>query len=115
MKLQVRAHHDHGAPGIIDAFAQQVLPEAPLLALQRVAERLQRPVVGSPQGAAAAPVVEQGVHRLLQHPLFVANDHFRSLQLHELFQAVVAVDNPAVKVIQIAGGETPAVQLDDRP
>ena len=36
VKLQVRAHHDDGAAGIIHAFPQQVLAEAALLALERI-------------------------------------------------------------------------------
>ena len=36
MKLQFRTNHDHRAAGIIDALAQQVLPETALLALEHI-------------------------------------------------------------------------------
>ena len=68
-------------PGVVDALAEQVLAEAALLALERVGERLERPVVRAAQDAAAAAVVEQGVDRLLEHPLLVADDDVGRLQL----------------------------------
>ena len=37
VELEVRAGHDHRAAGVVDALAEQVLPEAPLLALEHVA------------------------------------------------------------------------------
>src|SRR5919106_648169 len=36
VELQVRPHHDDGAAGVVDALAEQVLPEAALLALEGV-------------------------------------------------------------------------------
>src|SRR5256885_2414416 len=54
--------------------SEQVLAEATLLPLQHVGQRLERPLVGTGDGLAAPPVVEQGVHRLLEHPLLVADD-----------------------------------------
>ena len=44
VQLQVRAGDDHRAPGVVDALAEQVLAEAPLLALEHVREALQRTV-----------------------------------------------------------------------
>ena len=41
-------------------------------ALERIGEGLERTVVGAPQHAAAAAVVEQRVDRFLEHPLLVA-------------------------------------------
>ena len=80
--LQLGADHDNGTAGVVDTLAQQVLTEAALLALQQVAEGLQSTVVGAGDGTAAAAVVDQGVHRLLQHPLLVADDDVRGVQLH---------------------------------
>jgi len=45
-----------------------------LLSLEHVGERLQRPLVGAGDDAPASAVVEQRVDRLLQHPLFIADD-----------------------------------------
>ena len=38
VQLELGAHHDHGAAGIIDALAEQVLPEAALLAFEHVGQ-----------------------------------------------------------------------------
>ena len=70
--------------------------------------------VGAGNSLAPASVVEQNVHGFLQHPLFIADDDFRRVELHKAFQPVVPVDNPAVQIIQIAGGETAALQGHQR-
>src|SRR2546427_11207831 len=84
---------------VVDALAEQVLPEPTLLALQHVAERLQRALVGTADRAPATPVVEQGIHRLLQHPHLVADDHARRFQLHQALEPVVPIDDPAVEIV----------------
>src|SRR5205085_10259664 len=61
MQLQLRPGYDDRAARIVDALAEQVLAEAALLALQHVAERLQRALVRTGDGAAATAVVEQSV------------------------------------------------------
>ena len=114
VQLQLRADHDDRAAGIVDALAEQVLAEAALLALQHVGERLQRALVGAGDDPAAAAVVEQGVDRLLQHPLLVADDDVGRAQLDQPLQAVVAVDDPAIEVVQVGGGEAAAVQRHQR-
>src|SRR5216684_650275 len=60
VELQLRADDDDGAAGVVHALAEKVLAEAPLLALERIAEGLERAVVGSTQNAATAAVVKQG-------------------------------------------------------
>ena len=114
MQLELGAHHDHGAAGVVDALAEQVLAEAPLLALQHVGERLERALVGPGDGLAAPAVVEERVDRLLQHPLLVADDDVGGVQLHEPLQPVVAVDDAAVEVVQVGGGEAAAVERHQR-
>src|ERR1700691_1875780 len=114
MELEFGSHHDDRAAGIIDALAQQVLAEAALLALKHVGERLQRPLVGAGDDAAAPAVVEQCVHRLLQHALLVAHDDVGRAQFDEPLQPVVAIDDAAVKVVQIGGRETAAIQGHQR-
>ena len=114
VQLQLRPDHDHRAAGVVHALAEQVLPEAALLAFERVGERLQRAVVGSAQHTAPPAVVEQRINGFLQHPLFVADDHFRRPQLHQLLQAVVAVDHAPVEVVQVGGGKPSAVQRHQR-
>ena len=105
---------DDRTAGVVDALAEQVLAEPALLALERVGQRLQRAVVGPAQHAAAAAVVEQRVDRLLQHPLLVADDDVRRLQLHELLQPVVPVDDAAVEVVEVRGREAAAVERHER-
>ncbi len=114
VQLQLGTHDDDRTARVVDALAEQVLTEAALLALERVGQRLERPVVGATQHAATAAVVEERVHGFLEHPLLVADDHVRRLQLHELLQPVVAVDDAAVQVVQIRRREPAAVQRDER-
>ena len=114
VQLQFRPDHDHRAARIIDALAQQVLPEPALLALQHVGQRLQRTLVGARDGAPAAAVVEQRVNRFLQHALLVAHDDVGRAQLDQPLQAVVTVDHAAVQVVQVRGGEAAAVQRYQR-
>ena len=61
VQLQFRPDHDHRAARVVDALAQQVLPEAALLALQHVGQRFQRPLVGARDRPSAAAVVEQRI------------------------------------------------------
>src|ERR1051325_7757745 len=98
----------------VDALAEQVLAEPALLALEHVGQRLERPLVGSGDGLAAAAVVEQRVDRFLQHALLVADDDLRGVQLLKTAQAVVAVDDAAVQVVEVTGREPAAVERDQR-
>src|SRR2546423_1232204 len=109
VEFQFRPDDDDGAARIVNALAEKVLTEAPLLALQSVGQRLERAVVDSAQNATAPPVVEQGVHGLLKHALLVAHDDFGRAKLHELLQAVVAVDDAPVEVIQVGRCEATAI------
>ena len=114
VQLQGGPDDDDRAPGIVHALAEQVLAEAALLALDHVRQGLQRPTVGAGDRPPAPPVVEQRIDRFLQHALFVAHDDVRGVQLQQAFQAVVAVDGPAVQVVEVRGGEAPAVQVHQR-
>ena len=82
---QLGTDHDHGASGIVDALAQQVLAEASLLAFERVGKRFERAVIGAAQNAAAPAIVEQRVHSFLKHALFISNDDVRRVQLDQFF------------------------------
>ena len=110
VQSEVRAYDNNRPAGIVHALSEQVLAEAPLLSFQGVGKRLQRPVVRAAKDATAAAVVEQSVNRLLQHALFVAHDHVRSVKFHQLLQPVVPVDDPAVEVVQVGSGEAPSVE-----
>ena len=70
VELELRADYDNGTAGVIHALAQEVLAETPLLAAQQVADSdFKRAVARSRHGAAAAAVINQCVHSLLQHAL----------------------------------------------
>ena len=114
MQLQFRADDDDGAAGIIDAFAEQVLAEASALALEHVAQGFEGAIAGAGDGAAMAAVVEQRIHRFLQHAFFVADDDFGRLELEEVLQPVVAVDDAAIKIVEIGGGKAAAFQRHQR-
>src|SRR3954449_1613816 len=108
MQLELRTGHDDRTTRIVDALAEQILAEAALLALEHVAQGLQRTLVGAGDRAAAAAVVEQSIDRFLKHALLVADDDVRSAQLHQALQPVVAVDDAAVEVIEIGRREAAA-------
>ena len=114
VQLQLRADHDDRTAGIVDALAEQVLAETALLALQHVGQRLQRPLVGAGDDPAAPAVVEQRIDRLLQHPLLVADDDVRRAQLDQPLQAVVAVDDAAIEVVEVRGREAAAIERHQR-
>ncbi len=101
MQLQIGADDDHRTTRIIDPFAEQILAETPLFAFQHVGKRFQRALIGAGDHPAAAAIVKQRIHRFLQHALFIADDDIRRTQFHQPLQAVIAVDDPAIKIIQI--------------
>ena len=113
--LELGTHHNHGTAGIIHPFAEQVLAETPLLALDDVAERLEGAVVGPHHGAASAAVVDQGIDGFLEHALFIAHDDLGGQDLLQSSEAVVAIDHPPVQVVEVARGEATAIQLHHRP
>jgi hypothetical protein len=84
------------------------------LPIQHVGERLQRALVGARDDAAAAAIVEQSIDRFLQHALFVAHDDVRRLQFDEALEAVVAIDDAAIEVVQVRRRKTAAVQRNER-
>ncbi len=114
VELEFRTDDDDRAAGVIDALAEQVLAEAPALALEHVGERLQRAVAGAGDRAAVAAVVEERVDRFLQHALFVADDDVRRLELEQVLQPVVPVDDAAIEIVEIGRREAAAFERDER-
>ena len=112
VQLQLRADNDNRTAGIVNTLAQQILTETTLLALEHIGQGLQRPVVGAGDGAAAAAVVDQSIHSLLEHPLLVADDDVGGMELHEPLQTVVPVDDPAIQIVQVRGCKPAAIQLN---
>ena len=114
LQLELRTDHDDGTAGVVDALAEQVLTETSLLALEHVGQRLERPVARAGHRTTTAAVVEQGVDGLLQHPLFVVDDDLGGTKIEQSLETVVAVDDPAIEVVEVGGGETATVELHHR-
>src|SRR5437660_7605413 len=115
VQLQLRPHYDHRAARVVHALAEQVLAETPAFALDHVGERFQGALVGAGHRLAAAAVVQERIHRFLEHSLLVPDDDLGRLKLEEALEAVVAVDDAAVQVVQVGGREAPSVQGHQRP
>src|SRR3569623_657236 len=114
MQTQSRTDHDHRSAGIVDALAEQILTEAALLALDHVGQGFQRTAVGTGDGLAATAVVEQRIYGFLQHALFVAHDDVGRIQVEQALQAIVAVDDAAIEVVQIGSREAAAGERHQR-
>ena len=114
VQLELRADDDDRTAGVVDALAEQVLPEPALLALEHVGQRLQRAVTRAGDRPAAAAVVEQRVDGLLQHPLLVVDDDLGRAEVDQALEPVVPVDHAAVQVVQVAGREPATVELHHR-
>jgi hypothetical protein len=114
VQLELRTDDDDRTAGVVDALAEQVLTETALLALEHVAERLERALVGTGDGLAATTVVEERVDRLLQHALLVADDDLRRVELLEALEAVVSVDDATVEVVEIRRREAATVEGNER-
>src|SRR5437868_13560621 len=67
MEFEFRSDDNDRTSRIIDAFAEQILTETSAFTLEHVAQRFQRAIAGASHSAAVAAVVEQRVHRFLQH------------------------------------------------
>ena len=110
VELELRTNDDDRTAGVVDALAEEVLTEAALLALEGVGERLQRTIVRATEDAATAAVVEQSIDGFLQHALLVADDDLRCVQVHQLLEAVVAVDDAAIEIVEVGRGEASAIE-----
>ncbi len=114
VQLEVRADDDDRTARVVHALAEQVLAEPALLALQHVGERLEGTVARPGHGTPTTTVVEQGVDGLLEHALLVVDDDLGRAEVQQPLQAVVAVDDAAVQVVEVRGGEPATVELHHR-
>ena len=83
VQFEVRADDDNGTSGVVNALAEKILAEAPLLAFEHVGNAFEGTVARAGDGAAVAAIVEQSVDSFLQHALFVVDDDVGRLHLHE--------------------------------
>ena len=111
VQLQRGADHNDRAAGVVDAFPQQVAAEAALLPLEHIAQALELALAAAADRPAPPPVVNQTIDRFLQHAFFVADDDIGRAEVKQPLETVVAVDDPPVQIVEIAGGEAPAIQL----
>ncbi len=72
-------------------------------------------VTADRDGPPPPAVINQGINCFLEHSLLVADDNRGRLYFQQVTQAVIAVDDPTVEVVKIAGGEAAAVQLHHGP
>src|SRR5262249_10364553 len=98
----------------VHTLAEQVLTEPALLALDHVGQRLQRALVGSRDRTTATAVIQQRIDRFLKHALLVAHDDVWSVELQEPAQAVVAVDDATIQVIEVRRRKATPVQRNQR-
>src|SRR6478672_1536504 len=114
VQLQLRADDDDRTAGVVDALAEQVLAETTLLALEHVGQRLERTVAGARDRATTTAVVEEAVDGLLEHALLVVDDDLGGTEVEEALQAVVAVDDATVEVVEVRRREAATVELHHR-
>jgi hypothetical protein len=107
VQAQLGTDDDDRTAGVVDALSEQVLTEATLLALEHVGKRLERALVRPGDGLAAPSVVEERVDRLLQHPLLVADDDLRRVELLKALEAVVPVDHAPVQIVEVDVAKRP--------
>ena len=113
-ELEVGSDDDDRAARVVDALAEKVLAETTAFALEHVGERLERTVAGTSDRATVTAVVEQGIDRFLKHALFVADDDLRSLEEQEVLEAVVAVDDTTIEVVEVGGREAATFERNER-
>ena len=111
VELDVGVDHDDATSGVVHAFAQEVLTETAVLALEGVRKGLEGPVVGGQVLAPMGSVLQKGVHGLLEHPLLVLDDDLGSVLVDELAKPGVPVQDSPVELVKVGGGEGSALQL----
>ncbi|KAF5036488.1 hypothetical protein DSECCO2_574540 [anaerobic digester metagenome] len=85
-----------------------------MLSLQLVGEGFERAIASATHRACLAAIIDQGIHRFLQHPFLVAQDHLGSSDFQQAFEAVIASDYPAVKIVEVCSGKSAAFQRNQR-
>ena len=108
--FQFRTYHDNRTGRVVDTFTEKILTETSLLTFQTVGERFQRTIGIGLHSTRLTRVVEQRVDSLLQHTFLIAENHLRSFNLHQTFETIVANDYAAIKVVEVGGGKTSAVE-----
>ena len=111
VQFELRADNNDGTPGVVHALTKQVLAEPALLALEQVGQGFQGSVARAGDGASPTTVVEQGVDGFLQHALLVIDDDLGGAEVDHALEAVIAVDDAPVQVVEVRGGKAATVEL----
>ena len=118
IECEIRSDDDDRAAGVVDALTEQVLAEIPVLTLEVISERLERTATASEDAeyacATAHGVIQECIDCFLQDAFFVAEDHFRRVNREQALEAVVAVDDAAIEVVEVRGCVTTAFECDHR-
>ena len=114
IEFEFRAYDDNRTTGVVDALTEQVLTETTLFTAEHTRERFEISVAGAGNGFASAAVVDESVNGFLKHTLFVAHDDVGRAEFFEFFETVIAVDDSAIQIVEVAGCKSAAVELDHR-
>ena len=112
-ELELGSADDDGTSGVVDAFAEEVLAETTRLALEHITQGLEGASTSTRDSAAMAAIVEHSIDGLLEHALFVSDNNIRRLELLQVAEAVVAVDDAAIEVVEIGGRKTSAFERNE--
>ena len=114
IEFEFGTYDDNRTSRIVYTLAEEVLTETPLLAAEHTRKGFKLAVGGSRKRLAAPAVVDERVHRFLQHTLFVFDYHLGRAELHHSFKTVVAVYNSSVQIVEVGRSESAAVELNHR-
>ncbi len=114
VEFQLRTNCDHRSSAVIHPLAQEVFAESTLLTLDHVGQGLKRSVVRTEHRATTTVVVEESIHRVLQHPLLVADDHLGCIEIEKFLETIVSVDQTTIEVVEVRGREVAALEKNER-
>ena len=93
---------------VVDTLTKKVLAETTLLTLKEIRKALKLAATilrCSCAATTACVVIDKSINGFLKHALFVAADDFWSVKIDKLLQAVVTVDDAAIKIVKVGGSE----------
>ena len=96
MQFEFRTDDNNGSAGIVNAFAEEILTESALFALEHVRKRFKRTIARAGDRATSAAIIDKGINSFLQHTFFIANDDIRSFEFEKAEEAIITIDNAAI-------------------
>ena len=110
VEAQLRTDDDNRTPRVVDALTEQVLTEAAVFTFEHIGERFEWAFVDAVNRLAAATVIEERIDGFLEHALFVLDDDIGGAQFQETAQAVVAVDDATIEIVEIGRRKAAAIE-----